>query len=307
MPSIVRVAVDFDLFSILQSSQAPLSTAEIAQQCGADRLLISRLLRMLASAGFVTETHVEMWSGTAIAAAMTVPAVAAGVRFTFDILGKSAISAADYFRGKGRESPEEPTDGLFNFAFRTKYSAFDYMVREAPEQLRDFNLFMGAVMGTRQYYYDWYPIEEKLITGAEVAPGGVFLVDVGGGKGHDIQALAERRPNLPGRLILQDLTNALNSIKAGSLDHRIEVQEQDFFTPNAVQGARVYLLHQILHDWSDKYCLEILKHLRDAMKSGYSRLLIHDLILPDQNASAHHAGFDIAMMVKKLLPNCELC
>ena len=55
-------------------------------------------------------------------------------------------------------------------------------------------------------------------------------------------------------------------------------------------------MHHILHDWSDKYCLMILKQLREAMKPGYSRLLIHDLILPDTGALEYQTRFDMTMM-----------
>ena len=55
-------------------------------------------------------------------------------------------------------------------------------------------------------------------------------------------------------------------------------------------------MHHILHDWSEKYCLKILGNLKKAMKPGYSKLLVHELILPDEGASVNQAMWDIAMM-----------
>lgn len=55
-------------------------------------------------------------------------------------------------------------------------------------------------------------------------------------------------------------------------------------------------MHHILHNWSDKYCHLILKQLREAMIPGYSRLLVHDLILPDVGAVEYQARFDVTMM-----------
>lgn len=40
----------------------------------------------------------------------------------------------------------------------------------------------------------------------------------------------------------------------------------------------------------------ILKHTADAMKPGYSRLLIVDVVLPPTGASAVQAGLDVSMM-----------
>lgn len=65
---------------------------------------------------------------------------------------------------------------------------------------------------------------------------------------------------------------------------------------NGYVGARGYFLHHILHDWSDKYCHLILKAVRSAMKPGYSKLLIHELILPDSGAAEIQARFDLVMM-----------
>jgi hypothetical protein len=61
-------------------------------------------------------------------------------------------------------------------------------------------------------------------------------------------------------------------------------------------GARGYFLHHIIHDWSDKYCHLILEAKQPAMRPGYSKLLIHDLILPDSGAQEIQARFDLVMM-----------
>ena len=58
----------------------------------------------------------------------------------------------------------------------------------------------------------------------------------------------------------------------------------------------MYFYHHILHDWSDDKCLEILARLKKAMKPGYSKLLIHEMILPEQGASALHVILDLTMM-----------
>ena len=62
-------------------------------------------------------------------------------------------------------------------------------------------------------------------------------------------------------------------------------------------GARVYYLRSILHDWPDDKCKLILKHLASAMKPGYSKILINELILPDQGCGIIPAQLDMTMMV----------
>ena len=52
----------------------------------------------------------------------------------------------------------------------------------------------------------------------------------------------------------------------------------DFFTPQPVTNASVFLLRNIMHDWPDKYCLQILRHLR-ASATPNTRLVIVDSLL----------------------------
>ena len=72
----------------------------------------------------------------------------------------------------------------------------------------------------------------------------------------------------------------------------------DFFTPQPVKGARAYYLHGVIHDWADAEAGRILGHLRDAMTTGYSKLLIHDHVLPERNSHPQATAYDLTMMVK---------
>jgi hypothetical protein len=54
----------------------------------------------------------------------------------------------------------------------------------------------------------------------------------------------------------------------------------DFFTEQPVKDADIYLLRFILHNWSDSYCIDILRRLVPALKDG-ARVLVNDIVLPD--------------------------
>ena len=68
-------------------------------------------------------------------------------------------------------------------------------------------------------------------------------------------------------------------------------------TANVYQGARVYHLRAILHDWPTATCRTILSHIADAMTANYSKLIIRDFILPDSNVPLYTACTDIRMML----------
>lgn len=61
-------------------------------------------------------------------------------------------------------------------------------------------------------------------------------------------------------------------------------------------GARAYYIRQCLHNWPADKCLTILIELRKAMKPGYSKLFVHELIVPDREASTWVVTQDFNMM-----------
>lgn len=61
-------------------------------------------------------------------------------------------------------------------------------------------------------------------------------------------------------------------------------------------GAKFYYIRHCLHDWTDEQCVSILKHLRDACTPTYSRILIHEFVLPATGCGQREALFDILMM-----------
>ena len=52
----------------------------------------------------------------------------------------------------------------------------------------------------------------------------------------------------------------------------------------------------IPYSWPDEQSLVILKHIAEAMKPGYSKLLINDIVLPDKGATRFATQSDINMM-----------
>ena len=82
----------------------------------------------------------------------------------------------------------------------------------------------------------FYPVNKNLVDDAKAADKAIFLVDIGGGKGHDLQELHQQYPNLPGRLILQDLNGVIREAEASGLDKKIITMEHDFFKPQPIKG-----------------------------------------------------------------------
>ncbi|KAM7206072.1 S-adenosyl-L-methionine-dependent methyltransferase [Naviculisporaceae sp. PSN 640] len=108
-----------------------------------------------------------------------------------------------------------------------------------------------------------------------------LVVDVGGSQGFVCFAIAAKFPSLS--FVVQDLEPVIRSAEkqpqAVELADRVKFMTHDFLTEQPVHGADVYFFRWILHNWSDKYCVRILRNLIPALKPG-ARIVINDNVLP---------------------------
>ncbi|KAF7936649.1 uncharacterized protein EAE97_008015 [Botrytis byssoidea] len=285
IPMSARITVDLNLFEHIVKYE-PVNVAKLAELSGAEELLliiytllylhidyretkgtnkrVERILRPLASTSFVKEVDEETWGATPITKAMTQKGIAA-----------DALHAPRYFLETSHTSPTNPHDGLMQYAHGTKLQSFDYFGTMPGNVLGDFNTFMGNTMGARKYWLDWWPVEERVFEGVEGADN-TFLVDVGGGKGHDIMAFKEkfgRREKGVGRLVLQDQPHVLEEIG----------EESTSITTFSTTGPTTNVSKSSVF-------------LKNAMKPNYSKLIIHEMIVPESGASTYHALLDLTMM-----------
>ncbi|XP_029459510.1 acetylserotonin O-methyltransferase-like isoform X1 [Rhinatrema bivittatum] len=65
-------------------------------------------------------------------------------------------------------------------------------------------------------------------------------------------------------------------------EHRIRFQEGDFFE-DSVPEADLYILARIIHDWSEKKCLQLLGKAYKACKPGGAVLLVEELLNEDRS------------------------
>ncbi|MDB5531328.1 MAG: Methyltransferase [Devosia sp.] len=111
---------------------------------------------------------------------------------------------------------------------------------------------------------------------------GAKVVDVGGGNGALLAAILRRYPETTGVLADQGAVIAAATDALGAFISRCELVPTDFFV-EVPSGGDIYTMAQILHDWSDERCLQILRNCRRAMQSG-AKLLIIERMLDDDPA-----------------------
>ncbi|KAL2020049.1 hypothetical protein VTK56DRAFT_8952 [Thermocarpiscus australiensis] len=230
---------------------------------------------------------------------LVVPLSADNVFYNYRLggIGRSPIEFYKFLRDTKWQNPANAAYTAMHASYNTDLpNCFEYLrsVSIGPQT----NHHMGSY---RQGRLPWmnpklYPVEETLFAGADASPGAPLVVDVAGGLGHDINEFKKFYPNHPGKLILQDLPVVIQDVRG--IDLEIQLMSHDFLTEQPVKGARAYFMHSILHDWPDDVCRKILARLADAMKPGYSKLLIFECVIPRTGAYWEATAGDILMMTQ---------
>jgi 6-hydroxytryprostatin B O-methyltransferase len=197
---------------------------------------------------------------------------------------------------------EEKNETAYQLAFDTPLPFFGHMSQQ-PQKMKQFAGFMRSLTTLESNDirhlvegFDWASLGKATVVDVSQLPGSALLdmrqastatdvacKQVGGSTGHACINLAKAYPDLT--FVVQDLPRNAEQGKAAiasqseDIAARISFQAHDFFQPQPVKGAQVYLLRTILHDWPAKEAQTILANLFTAMESE-SRILIMDIILP---------------------------
>lgn len=81
----------------------------------------------------------------------------------------------------------------------------------------------------------------------------------------------------------------------------------DFFAPQTVKNASVFIVCQVLHDWPDSYCINILRHLREAATPSTHLMIIDNLMsyacIEEELRNIPGAEHTLSVHPRPLLPN----
>ena len=171
-------------------------------------------------------------------------------------------------------------------------------IEQHPQVLHAFQDYLAGVCEDLPNFIDqgFYPVEERLVKGLRHDGEAAAFVDVGGGDGYALVEFKEKVPTWKGRLVLQEQDAVVQIARAQSHASMMQSMVHDFLPPQLLKGARAYCVRYILHNWPNEECGPILRHLRDAMQPRYSKILIHEFVVADSNASWQHTALDIYMM-----------
>ncbi|KAI9708795.1 MAG: hypothetical protein M1820_003750 [Bogoriella megaspora] len=286
--AMARVGIDLHIFEMINNNSPDLVTVgEIAEKNGASPELIARILRYLTSVGIIEQRDDDAFGATKMTAVFANKAYQGGIYHFFDTVGPILQQLPEFLAETKYQDITDPTKTPLQRAFDTELPGFIWFQNQ-PERFGHFQRVMTVQRAGAPTWLEVFPFEQEL---GDWHDKPVF-VDVGGGFGHQCQALKEAFPDLPGKIILEDLPQTLEHIPAIK---GVEAVAQNFFEPQVIQGAKFYYLRNILHDWPDEKCIAILKNLIPAMGQE-SRILIDEMVVPAVGAHWQATQLDLTMM-----------
>ncbi|KAK4240554.1 S-adenosyl-L-methionine-dependent methyltransferase [Achaetomium macrosporum] len=302
----IKTLIDAGVFTKwAEAGGEPITCVKLAEFTGADVVLIRRMMRAIAGQLLVTEVAPDTYARTPWARALAEDPSFAGMYggFYHELNNPMFRTLPYYLKKTGFRNPTNVNDCNFQFWRGEGASMFQY-VGTNPLLTSDFN---DAMECHSKYnltpWVDIYPTDTIIAAAKErghLGSGRPLVVDVGGGKGHDLRKFLARHPDVPaGSLVLEDLPDILKGVEAELLaNSAIAVQPHDFFMaqPEGRTGARVYFMHNVLHDWLDETARQILRTLATAMEPGYSRLLIHESLVSNERPLSRVTVSDLTMM-----------
>ncbi|KEF54864.1 uncharacterized protein A1O9_09307 [Exophiala aquamarina CBS 119918] len=276
-----RYAAEYSIAAAVPLNST-ISYSDLATKLSLDRKQLRQMLRQLIQIHVFSEPTLNQVSHTASSKLLiTHEGVAAFngyiARDVFPMAAKQ-FEALEHF-GHGNPHPHEA--GL-NFACKTNLPMFAYY--EQPEQAGVRERFSKLMT----YASSFPALSNSHLTAGfrwSTLPPGSTIVDIAGNVGHCSIAIA-RATDPTVKLVVQDLPQIVarakdpaTSVVPADLRDRFTFMEHDFYTPQPIQGAAVYFLRMIMHDYSDAYCWKILRQIVPAMGPD-SRIVIMDQVSP---------------------------
>ncbi|KAK5676263.1 hypothetical protein LTS10_011075 [Elasticomyces elasticus] len=284
------------LQAIAARPDSSITATELANQTGCDELLIKRLLRQLTTNGICDEVGEYTYHSNPMTQVFASPGQLAGFRYSTEKIFYIGSKIRGYLHNSQIHKGQPVKQNAHQHTFDGK--TFWQLLGSDPSAKENFDIFMKAARrgGHVQMWNERYPpVSQLKDEDLKIGEEAVLMVDVGGGVGGQVGAFRKQCPNLPGKCILQDLPDTIKN--NASPPDGVELMSYDFFTPQPVKGARIYLFRSVCHDWDDSHSRKLLANTVAAMDPEYSRLLIDDWVLPDFGASLKATNMDVNMMI----------
>lgn len=267
----------------------PLAVAELAERTGTYAFSLFRLMRVLASLGIFQEVNPEAEDPLQVRFAQTELSRVLVPHLPESIYDAALLLNAGWHQQSWNVLEHSIATGEPGLRICTGEDLWEYL-REHPSEQDRFQQVMSLI--SRQLaaailqVYDFSSFER--------------VVDVAGGRGTLLMSILRAYPHLVGTLFDQpeiiELARPL-LLQDPDLVNRCELVSGNFLQAETLPpGGDCYYLQQILHDWNDEHCVQILHNIRQAMRPQGCLLILERVIEPGPGG-APNKFFDLEMLV----------
>jgi O-methyltransferase domain/Dimerisation domain len=256
--AVIQVAARLGIAELLRDG--PRTLDELAKATAADKDALGRLLTALSTLGICSPAGKDRYSLTEIGAGLDGDAEHSVKHW--------AIFEGEMLSNRWNGMLESIMTGKTAAEIQNVANSFDLMAR-VPEHVSMFNAAMTDMT--------------RLVT-PEVLRAYDFgaishLMDVGGGSGELIGAVAKKYPNIRGSVF--DLPRcaevASHHFDRLGISDRAGFQAGDFFQ-SIPSGADAIILKSVIHDWNDERSCIILRNCHQALPKDGKLLLVERLM-----------------------------
>jgi hypothetical protein len=257
-------------------AKGPANLGHLVEKTGADADGLERLLRAAVTLGFVVYAEGQ-YCATARLEVLREDAPVSLKYWAISLAGPGLWGPWGRF-------PEAVKTGAVQSTAALGLSLFEHFAAN-PQEAADFMRFMQTSSES---------VQAEVLRLVDLS-GATCAVDVGGGNGALLCALAKANPHLKG--VVYDLPHSRDAglafADARGLADRITIESGDFFA--SVPAGDVYLMKWVLHDWDDSACIKILSNCRRAI-AGQGRLVLVEYRLGEMSDPGRGALTDLNML-----------
>lgn len=274
----IHVAAKLGIADLLANGAKSIPDLAAATQTHPQSLY--RLLRALASMGIFAETEAGEFELTPRAATLQ---------------SDTPGSLRDYAIVLG-ETWHWQTWGDILYSVKTGLPAFDHVyemdfldyLAQNPDLASAFDRSMITLLET---------IDNGILANYTFSTGTIVEVGIPGGYGDLLARILKSNPDLRGVFFdgAPGLELAKSLLVAQGVIDRCQLITGDVFE-SLPQGGDVYILKNLIHDWSDADAAKVLQNCHAAMHDG-SKALIVEMIIPPGNAPALGKIIDIEALI----------
>ena len=277
--AIIHVAVKLGIAELLRGG--PQTLGELAKATGADERALGRLLTALSTIGICKRTGEGSYALTEVGAGLDGEAEQSFKNW--------AIFEAEMLSKRWSGMLESIMTGKTAAELQGAANSFELM-GQTPEHVDKFNAAMvdltRLVTPEILRSYDFSRISH--------------LMDVGGGSGELLGAIAQQNRKLRGTVFdLPRCADAASShLRQIGISDRVEFVAGDFFK-SVPAIADTIILKSVIHDWNDARSISILRNCRQALPNG-GKLLLVERLMPESpgvtDDDKAHAMSDLNML-----------